>query len=142
MLWDVAQRRQSRLLPEAPCLCRVLKTTFVALRAPVALFAGHSAGIAAAAWSPDSNVLASGSYDTTIRVWDVWSQSTLHTLDGHTSAVLSITFNADGTLLASCASDGTLRMWDVRTGNLLQVLRAHSTAFLNQVAFSSMRQEV
>jgi WD40 repeat protein len=59
--------------------------------------------------------LASGSLDSTVKVWDMTdptAQSCLVTLNGHSDYVRSVTFNHDGTKLASGSSDQTVKVWD------------------------------
>jgi hypothetical protein len=65
------------------------------------------------AFSLDGKTLASGSYDGTVRLWDVASRTALETLQGHTDVVQSVAFSPDGRTLASGSSDGTVRLWDV-----------------------------
>ncbi|HRS14606.1 MAG TPA: WD40 repeat domain-containing protein, partial [Candidatus Bipolaricaulis sp.] len=65
------------------------------------------------AFSPDGTVLASGSDDGTIKLWDVTSGTGLRTLTGHTYPVNSVAFSPDGKTLASGSNDGTVLLWDV-----------------------------
>jgi WD40 repeat protein len=48
---------------------------------------GHTAAVAHIAWSPDSCTLASGSWDYTVRLWDLASRRERHALLGHSGAV-------------------------------------------------------
>ena len=71
------------------------------------------------AFAPDGAVLAAGSHDFTIHLWDVASGEPLRKLAGHTDGVLDVTFSPDGALLASASLDGTVGIWQWRTGALL-----------------------
>ncbi len=74
----------------------------------------HRLPITSVAFHPIFSSLASGSEDSTIKIWD-WELGELErTIKGHTKAVLSIDFGGprSGTLLASCSSDLTIKLWD------------------------------
>src|SRR5689334_1921678 len=66
---------------------------------------GHTDLVASLATSPDGRLLASGSEDTTVRVWGVPGGNALAVLDCFSDVVRDTAFSPDGTLLA-CASDG------------------------------------
>lgn len=88
---------------------------------------GHLAGISTIAWSPDSKVLASGSDDKLIRLWDVSTGKCMPTpLVGHHNYVYSLSFSPKGNMLASGSYDEALFLWDVRTARLMRSLPAHS----------------
>ena len=79
--------------------------------------------------------LASGSWDWTVRLWDVSSGEHLRTFTGHTSGVNSVSFSPDGETLASGSSDETVRLWDVSNGEPLRTFTGH-TDEVNSVSFS------
>ncbi|KAI8061010.1 WD40-repeat-containing domain protein [Gongronella butleri] len=88
---------------------------------------GHSEAVLAAQFSPDGRMLATGSGDMTVRVWDLNTETPKFTLKGHTGWVLSIAWSPDGKTLASGSMDNTVRLWDPKTGKQLGTgLRGHT----------------
>ncbi|KAF2460477.1 platelet-activating factor acetylhydrolase IB alpha subunit [Lineolata rhizophorae] len=74
----------------------------------------HRQPVTCVAFHPIFSSLASGSEDTTIKIWD-WELGELErTVKGHTKGVLDVDFGGPrgGTLLASCSSDITIKLWD------------------------------
>ncbi|KAJ5174328.1 Nuclear distribution protein nudF 1 [Penicillium canariense] len=74
----------------------------------------HRQPVTCVAFHPIFSSLASGSEDTTIKIWD-WELGELErTIKGHTRAVLDVDYGGPrgGTLLASCSSDLTIKLWD------------------------------
>lgn len=102
---------------------------------------GHKGWVQSIAFSPDGQLLASGSSDQTIRLWDLQTGQCLKTLRGHTSWIQSIAFSPDGQLLASGSNDQTVRLWDIDSegGQCLSVLPGHTSRILS-VAFCLDRQ--
>jgi WD40 repeat protein len=96
---------------------------------------GHSDWVCSVAFSHDSRLLASGSFDWTVRIWDAATGTLQQTLEGHSNGVCSAAFSHDSRLLASGSYDKTVRIWDAATGTLQQTLEGHSCG-VNLVAFS------
>jgi len=77
---------------------------------------GHALGIESIAWSPDGKMLATGSLDKTIIVWDMATHQPIgQPLTAHTGPIYSVAFSPDGTILASGSNDGTIILWDIAT---------------------------
>ena len=95
----------------------------------------HISYVTSISFSPDGKLLASGSYDMTIKLWNVVSGELLKTLKGHTDGVISISFSPDGNLLASGSDDKTIKLWNVVSGELLKTLKGH-TGWVKSISFS------
>ncbi|WP_396753935.1 WD40 repeat domain-containing protein, partial [Microcystis aeruginosa] len=74
---------------------------------------GHSREVLSVVYSPDGRYLASGSWDKTIKIWDVATGKQLRTLTGHSSPVYSVVYSPDGRYLASGSGDETIKIWRV-----------------------------
>ncbi|MYF91008.1 MAG: T9SS type A sorting domain-containing protein [Gemmatimonadetes bacterium] len=73
----------------------------------------HRRDVTSVAFSPDGTLLASGSEDDTVKLWDVATKTNIATLEGHTDYVYSVAFSPDGTLLASGSEDDTVKLWGI-----------------------------
>ncbi|CAE6469540.1 unnamed protein product, partial [Rhizoctonia solani] len=78
---------------------------------------GHTDSVNSVAFSPDGKSVASGSDDSTVRMWDVHSSSPIgEPLRGHSSWINSVSYSPLGNLIASGSGDRTIRLWDINTG--------------------------
>src|SRR5438132_11891835 len=62
---------------------------------------GHTDAVWSVAFSPNGQQAVSGSYDQTLRLWDVGTGHELQRFEGHTGAVLSVAFSTDGRFVVS-----------------------------------------
>jgi serine/threonine protein kinase len=98
---------------------------------------GHAGGVLAVAFTRVGLILASGSLDDTVGLWDPDPKEGrfLGALRGHTGAVYGVAFSPNGKLLASGSSDSTVRIWEVATGRTVRTLAGHADRVYS-VAFS------
>ncbi|KAG2031813.1 WD40-repeat-containing domain protein [Suillus americanus] len=88
---------------------------------------GHSSPISCASFSPTGNLLATGSGDTHVRLWDFYTETPSYTLTGHTGWVLCVEWDPLERKLASGGHDGHVRLWDPKTGKPLgDAMKGHS----------------
>jgi WD40 repeat protein len=74
---------------------------------------GHSSEVNGVAITPDGCRAVSGSYDDTLRLWDLESGQTIRVLQGHTDTVWLVAVTAEGLRAVSGSKDKTLRLWDL-----------------------------
>ncbi len=96
---------------------------------------GHTDIVWSVAFRPNGVMLASASWDKTIRLWNVKTGRLLHTLTGHTNDIMSVAFSPDGQTLASASWDATIRLWNPNNGQLKRTLTEHAGGVAS-VAFS------
>ena len=98
------------------------------------LLEGHDGRVSSVAFSPNSKILASSSWDNTIRLWNPTTGQHLTTFRGHGDNVNSVAFSADGGTLASGSSDYTIKLWN-SDGRVRATLYGHGDD-VRTVAFS------
>ncbi|CAB4061371.1 TBL1 [Lepeophtheirus salmonis] len=107
-------------------------------------FYGHTNEVHSIKWDPQGKFLASGSNDTTLKVWCMDKESHVHDLKAHSKAIYTIKWSCTGPgtnnpnadlVLVSASYDSTVRLWDVERGSCLHTLTRHQET-VSSVAFS------
>lgn len=95
------------------------------IASPPRSLVGHTDTVWAVAISPDGKTLVSGSFDKTMRLWNLPAGTWRQTLSQHSDAVRSIAISADNKMLVSGSSDKTIKIWDLQTGELIRSIAGH-----------------
>jgi WD40 repeat protein len=97
---------------------------------------GHPSQIASVAISPNGQYVLSGSYDKTVKLWEIATGREIRTFKGHSGLVHSVAFSPDGRYAISGSQDETIKLWEVETGRQVRTSHGH-TAGVYSVAFSA-----
>jgi len=89
---------------------------------PIRVLEGHRDSLYAADISPADQIIATGSYDQAINLWDINSGELLDTLTGHNGPVYDLEYHPTLPILASASGDRTVKLWDVKSGQRLDTL--------------------
>lgn len=84
---------------------------------------------------PNSNYVATGSSDMTVRLWDCVSGSQVRLMTGHKGSIFSLAFSTEGRFLASAGADHRVLVWDLAHGHLVAALSGH-TGNIHCLSFS------
>ena len=90
-------------------------------------FAGHTGPVNCLDMSPNKKMLASGSDDKSIIIWDMTTATVLKKLTGHAWKVTSVQFSPDGKYLLSTCNTGEVKLWDLETGKCMTNIQPKGT---------------
>ncbi|KAG5185442.1 periodic tryptophan protein 2 [Tribonema minus] len=85
------------------------------------VFGGHEAPIADVAFSPTEPIVASASWDGTVKLWNIYKSELVETLE-MPADVLAVAFRPDGKQVCCACLNGTLQLWGVEDGDLQKVI--------------------
>lgn len=112
--------------PSPPTSTQTLGTTLF-------VYKEHTNTVQALSWSPNGQYLASGSGDTTVRVWNASSGETLYTYHGHSNlldSVFAVEWSSNGRRITSGGADKTVQVWEAANGNRTYLYNAHTARVL------------
>ena len=94
---------------------------------------GHSAAVRSIAVCPDNQIIASGSEDSSVKLWDLNTGAEIRTLSGHARQtwVSTVAFSPDGQTLASGSGDQTIKLWNWQNRQEIGSLSGHSQDVLS-----------
>ena len=91
------------------------------------IFNWHSDSVKSIAISPDGQTFVSGSWDNTIKIWNLHTRELIGNLTAHSSQVESVAISPDGQTFVSGSADTTIKVWNLHTGEYIRTLVGHSS---------------
>ncbi|KAM9988215.1 hypothetical protein ACTFIZ_003560 [Dictyostelium cf. discoideum] len=101
---------------------------------------GHNASVYTVDFSPCGKMLASGSFDKTVKVWDVFNQREMATFNEHTVNVSVLQWNNNSTEILSGSYDKTVKLWDLNSNKLISSY--NTSGFILDVKFSPIDNNI
>jgi WD40 repeat protein/archaellum biogenesis ATPase FlaH len=98
----------------------------------------HEEKINSLAFSPDGKMIATASFDNTVKLWTL-DGTLVRTFTGHNDGVFGVDFSRDGRIIATASGDKTIKLWRIKDGKLLKTLTGHEDV-VDTIAFSPKGQ--
>ncbi|VDL81806.1 unnamed protein product [Nippostrongylus brasiliensis] len=102
---------------------------------------GHGEPVISAQFSPDGRGLASGSGDTTVRIWDIDTELPMFTCKGHKNWVLCIAWSPDAKKIASACKNGQIMIWNASTGEQMGKTLSRHKQWITYLAWQPMHKD-
>jgi serine/threonine protein kinase len=99
-----------------------------ALGTTLLIYRGHASAVTALAWSPNGGRLVSGSWDSTLHIWETTTGHLLLRYKGHTSGVTAVAWSPNRKFVASGSDDGMIHLWNAATGETVYTFTGHTQA--------------
>src|SRR5205085_7423758 len=90
-----------------------------------ATLTGLNQPVYALAFAPYGRTLATGAWDSTIKLWDVVGLKSRVECVGHQKMVHALAFTPDGKTLVTASGDNEIKLWKASSGRLLDTLIGH-----------------
>lgn len=103
---------------------------------PLRALRGHSHFVSDVAISSDGQFALSGSWDQTLRLWEIATGTCTRRFVGHTGDVLSVAFSADNRQVVSASRDKTIKLWNVLAECKYTITQDNHTEWISCVRFS------
>ena len=89
------------------------------------VFQGSTRRVSSVSFSRDGSLLATGSDDTNINIWNIRTGARETVLKGHTDGIIDVAFSFDGSLLVSGGWDRKVIIWDIGSGKKIKRMSGH-----------------
>jgi WD40 repeat protein/energy-coupling factor transporter ATP-binding protein EcfA2 len=140
LVGDNLQKSPYEILPSVH---KSLSQTLEASR-EIIHYQGHEDAIKSLAFSPNGQMIVSGSADNTIRLWDINGHPIVDpksSFIGHNGYIYSVVFSPDGQIIASASADSTIRLWDLKGNSIGKPFQGHEGTVYS-LAFSPDGQKI
>lgn len=95
-------------------------------RKPLQRMTGHQQPINFVQYSPDGTMIASASFDKSVRIWNGFNGKFLMVFRAHVQSVYQVAWSADSRLLVSSSKDSTIKLWDLKKKKMIEDLPGHA----------------